>query len=117
MSTANAYMPVPRRTSVPEYAQNVWDILSAGGGAAAKALVDIAKNGKDERARVTAAEAVLNRIGFPAQTDIGVFVQEPDEYPTDRASDVVRERLRLLREQAIEGEVVVVPFPQLEEVT
>lgn len=87
--------------------QRAWRILAAGAPKMAAALIDIAENGQSEYARVTAAMAVLDRIGLGAQLEVGITSTQLLGVSTEgesqiRPADAVRARLRLLKAQSIE---------------
>lgn len=89
----------------PKDLQNTWQILAGGSTVCARALVDIAENGRVEAARVAAAKTVLEMMGFtgsnervqiqllPTQFDSAAPLNEGHEPPSAQ----IRNRMKALR--------------------
>lgn len=104
--------------------RDAFNILAAGASGVAESLLDVAKNGKSEMARMYAAQAVLDRIGLPARVDVGLTATHlVGVVPTGTgaAVDTVKTRLAQLRQQQMQAEIetdvdedgVVVQFPNM----
>lgn len=108
----------------PENIQNAWRRLAGGAEVAAKALIEIARTGESELARVQASQAILNRVGLQTNSDITVRVI-PAEYdalgPSDShalPSTIIRERMAALRagrKDPVQDEDVIVEAELVEE--
>lgn len=83
-----------------ESVRSAWMILANGAPKAAKALVDIAENGKSEMARVLASNAVLDRVGIPAKQEISFRVTPEmggDNTTLLTPSEMIRNKLAEIR--------------------
>jgi hypothetical protein len=93
----------------PTDIQTAWTILAGGAPSAATALLDVANNGRSELARVTAATAILDRVGLVGKPDVQIAVIPQEVLAANRAeqteslADVVRARLKALAPVAIEN--------------
>ena len=87
-----------------DYVREAFHTLAKGAPEVAKALVDVAVNGKSEIAKVTAGVAVFDRIGLPAKVDIGLTATHlvgVVDTPGTQTVDTVRARLAQLRAQQL----------------
>lgn len=87
--------------------RDAWSVLAFGAADAAASLAEVARSGRSEQARISAATALLSRVGitekvevaasvrmYAAQLDEGAVVDAPQT-----AGDVIRQRLAMLAER------------------
>lgn len=87
--------------------RDAWSVLAFGAADAAASLVEVARSGRSEQARISAATALLSRVGitekvevaasvrmYAAQLDEGAVADAPQT-----AGDVIRQRLAMLAER------------------
>jgi hypothetical protein len=87
-----------------ETIQTAFRILAGGTVHAARALIDVAKHGKSETARVLASAAILDRSGLGVKQDITIRSVPTDFDPSAQIDDetmdpaaIVLKRLEILR--------------------
>lgn len=89
----------------PETIQTAFRILAGGTVHAARALIDVAKHGKSETAKVLAASAILDRAGLGVKQDITIRGIPTDFDPAAQMDDdsmdpaaIVLKRLEILNQ-------------------
>lgn len=86
--------------------RTAWTTLATGAADAAASLLEIARSGRSETARIAAAAALLSRVGITEKVEVAASVRmyatSLDDTPAaepQSAGDMIRRRLAMLAER------------------
>lgn len=114
---------VVRSQGGPQDVQEAFRILAAGAPSAARALIEVIEESDSDTARVTAATALLDRMGISARQQLDVRHVVPDDFrektaleEVDSSITIKRRLLELKSAQQIQEQILNPVFDQDDEI-